>query len=114
MTPDADRRAFLRAIADAPDDDAPRLLFADWLDEHAKSDADRARAEFVRLSCASKPKVRITKPEQEWLAANWPRLVPTLTRRLTSLGWNLDGRQWTGRRLKLFAYESRRRAVPLQ
>lgn len=25
---------FLRAILDAPDDDAPRLAFADWLDEH--------------------------------------------------------------------------------
>ena len=26
-------RAFLRSILEAPDDDAPRLIFADWLDE---------------------------------------------------------------------------------
>src|SRR5690348_3164124 len=26
--------AWLRAIADAPDDDAPRLAYADWLEEH--------------------------------------------------------------------------------
>jgi uncharacterized protein (TIGR02996 family) len=25
---------FLRAICESPDDDAPRLVFADWLDEH--------------------------------------------------------------------------------
>jgi uncharacterized protein (TIGR02996 family) len=37
--------AFLRAIIADPDDDAPRLIYADWLDE--QSDADRA--EFIRL-----------------------------------------------------------------
>jgi uncharacterized protein (TIGR02996 family) len=28
--------AFIRAILAAPNDDAPRLIFADWLDEHDK------------------------------------------------------------------------------
>src|SRR5207344_2104774 len=37
--------AFLRAILAHPDDDAPRLIYADWLDE--QGDADRA--EFIRL-----------------------------------------------------------------
>ena len=45
MTPDANRIVFLRAIADAPDDDTPRLVYADWLDEHGATDADRVRAE---------------------------------------------------------------------
>jgi uncharacterized protein (TIGR02996 family) len=36
---------FLRAILDAPDDDGPRLVYADWLDERG----DHARAEFIRL-----------------------------------------------------------------
>jgi uncharacterized protein (TIGR02996 family) len=36
---------FLRAICDAPDDDAPRLIYADWLDENGDSE----RAEFIRL-----------------------------------------------------------------
>jgi uncharacterized protein (TIGR02996 family) len=42
MTDDAD--ALLRAVLAAPDDDAPRLIYADWLDEHG----DPARAEFIR------------------------------------------------------------------
>ena len=28
-----DDEAFIRAIVDAPGDDAPRLIYADWLDE---------------------------------------------------------------------------------
>jgi uncharacterized protein (TIGR02996 family) len=47
-----DGYALLRAIEAAPDDDLPRLAYADWLEEHAASDADRARAEFIRLQCA--------------------------------------------------------------
>ncbi|MGL4424542.1 MAG: TIGR02996 domain-containing protein, partial [Gemmataceae bacterium] len=42
---DADH--FLAAIAAAPDDDTPRLIYADWLDDHA----DSARAEFIRIQC---------------------------------------------------------------
>jgi uncharacterized protein (TIGR02996 family) len=38
----------LRAVLDAPEDDAPRLIYADWLDENGQP----ARAEFVRLQCA--------------------------------------------------------------
>jgi uncharacterized protein (TIGR02996 family) len=43
----ADRAAFLRAIAENPDDDLPRLVYADWLDEHGEP----ARAEFIRVQC---------------------------------------------------------------
>jgi uncharacterized protein (TIGR02996 family) len=39
------REPFLRAICENPDDDAPRLVYADWLDEHG----DAERAEFIRL-----------------------------------------------------------------
>jgi uncharacterized protein (TIGR02996 family) len=38
------RQAFLRDILDHPDDDVPRRVFADWLDEHGEAD----RAEFIR------------------------------------------------------------------
>lgn len=41
----SDRRAFLDAIAAAPEDDAPQLVFADWLDERG----DAAAAELLRL-----------------------------------------------------------------
>lgn len=37
--------ALYRNICDHPDDDAPRLIYADWLEEHG----DRARAEFIRV-----------------------------------------------------------------
>lgn len=33
----SDAKAFLRVICEYPDDDLPRLVFADWLDEHAGS-----------------------------------------------------------------------------
>ena len=42
-----DHDALLRAIQDAPDDDAPRLVHADWLEEHGQPQ----RAEFIRLQC---------------------------------------------------------------
>jgi uncharacterized protein (TIGR02996 family) len=40
--------AFLEDIIENPDDDAPRLVFADWLDDNG----DPERAEFIRLQCA--------------------------------------------------------------
>ncbi len=39
--------AFLQDILDDPDDDAPRLIFADWLEEHG----ELLRAEFIRADC---------------------------------------------------------------
>jgi uncharacterized protein (TIGR02996 family) len=31
-------KAFLQAIIENPDDDAPRLIYADWLDENGQSE----------------------------------------------------------------------------
>jgi uncharacterized protein (TIGR02996 family) len=42
-----DRSSFLRAILANPDEDAPRLIYADWLEE--QGDADQA--EFIRVQC---------------------------------------------------------------
>lgn len=42
-----DQAAFLKAICAEPEDDTPRLVYADWLDE--QGDADRA--EFIRVQC---------------------------------------------------------------
>src|SRR4051795_10357418 len=39
--------ALLQAILDEPDDDAPRLIYADWLEERGDP-----RAEFIRAQCA--------------------------------------------------------------
>jgi uncharacterized protein (TIGR02996 family) len=46
-----DGYALLRAIEANPAEDTPRLVYADWLDENAASDSDRARAEFIRVQC---------------------------------------------------------------
>jgi uncharacterized protein (TIGR02996 family) len=48
------KNALLRAVFENPDDDAPRLAYADRLEQHG----DAARAEFIRLnhrarSCSS-------------------------------------------------------------
>jgi uncharacterized protein (TIGR02996 family) len=47
MPSDATRDALLAAIVAEPEDDVPRLVFADWCDEHG----DPARAEFIRVQC---------------------------------------------------------------
>src|SRR5262245_36899597 len=39
--------AFLQDILEHPDDDTPRLVYADWLDDHG----DPERAEFIRVQC---------------------------------------------------------------
>jgi uncharacterized protein (TIGR02996 family) len=44
---EAVRKGFFRSIEAAPDDDSPRLVYADWLEEHG----DDARAEFIRVQC---------------------------------------------------------------
>jgi uncharacterized protein (TIGR02996 family) len=46
--PMTEHNAFLRAIAASPDENAPRLVFADWLEEQGEPD----RAEFIRTQCA--------------------------------------------------------------
>ena len=43
----ADEEALYRAILEAPEDDAPRLVYADWLEEHGRPQW----AEFIRLQC---------------------------------------------------------------
>src|SRR5262245_56805489 len=45
-----DLASLLSACKETPDDDAPRLVLADWLEEHGDEEG-RARAEFVRVQC---------------------------------------------------------------
>ncbi len=40
-------RAFLDDVREHPDDDVPRLVFADWLDDHGQGE----RADFIRVQC---------------------------------------------------------------
>jgi uncharacterized protein (TIGR02996 family) len=65
--------SFLRAIADEPDDDTCRLVFADWLEEHGDW-----RAEFFRLDCRLK---QLTTDDEGYndLKGRWDELWARLT-----------------------------------
>ncbi len=71
-----ERDALLAAVCAAPDDDLPRLVFADWCDENGAAD----RAEFIRVQIELEKGVKgkkltaLRKREQELLTgygAEW-------------------------------------------
>lgn len=80
MTDDAD--ALLRAVLTAPDDDAPRLVYADWLDEHgdpARAAFIRAQVELARPSTDRSRRQHLVQTEQTLLRANgsdWSAWLP--------------------------------------
>jgi uncharacterized protein (TIGR02996 family) len=45
------RDDMLAAIRADPDDDAPRLIYADWLLEHGAGDDDRRLGELIQIEC---------------------------------------------------------------
>lgn len=55
----SDEPALLGAIRANPDEDTPRLVYADWLQEHG----DDERAEYIRLKCAV---ARTPKTDPAW------------------------------------------------
>src|SRR5262245_26763055 len=71
---------FLRAVFAAPDDDAPRLVYADWLEEHGET----PHAELIRAQCALD---RMPVPEQ-FRSPLWPRLNPIW--RSCEAEWSLE------------------------
>src|SRR4051812_47145684 len=46
-----DEQALLAEVTARSGGSLPRLVYADWLDQHAHSQDDRAFAEFIRLEC---------------------------------------------------------------
>lgn len=71
MHPEAD--AFLDAIFDTPDDDTPRLVYADWLAEHGQEHY----AQFIRLQCAAaRHPLWSDEANRLWeeIGRVWPRL----------------------------------------
>lgn len=70
--------AFLPGITGDPDDDTPRLIFADWLDDTDKED-NRLRADLIRVQC-----------ELAKLLAGDPRRL-ALERREAELLWHEQG-----------------------
>src|SRR5262245_49018815 len=63
----SDEAAFLAAILANPDEDTPRLVYADWLDEQGGT-SNVARAEYIRLEidfARNFPEVRWSKEKDE-------------------------------------------------
>jgi uncharacterized protein (TIGR02996 family) len=52
--------AFLREIIEHPDEDAPRLAYANYLEKHGDAD----RAEFIRVQCE---RSRLWRDDPRWL-----------------------------------------------
>ncbi|MFO0825950.1 MAG: TIGR02996 domain-containing protein [Gemmataceae bacterium] len=85
LLPMNEREALLRAVCENPDDDTPRLVFADWLDEHDEPE----RAEFIRLQVAAAlhpagSSARLHKEHRptamlRTYEAEWRRELPTST-----------------------------------
>src|SRR5262245_59586488 len=70
----ADEESFLVAIKAAPADDAPRLIYADWLDENGRNQ----QAELIRVECQFRStKVRLDSllktTHHDWLARVFPK-----------------------------------------
>jgi uncharacterized protein (TIGR02996 family) len=85
---DSEQDALLEAIFATPADDTPRLVYADWLDEHSEPEY----AEFIRvqIECARQPSPSLRKPierrEREvWktIKRKWGDLLapPTIVRK---------------------------------
>jgi uncharacterized protein (TIGR02996 family) len=78
------KRSFLADILANPEDDTPRLVFADWLDEHDQSE----RADFIRVQVelakmpGDDPRRAPLKQREEQLrkahAGRWRRQLPRL------------------------------------
>jgi uncharacterized protein (TIGR02996 family) len=64
-----DHEAFVREILEHPDDDAPRLIYADWLEERGDP-----RGEFIRVQCAL-ARLPTGDPHREPLALRERRLL---------------------------------------
>ena len=78
---------FLEDICEHPDDDAPRLVLADWLEDHGDEEG-RARAEFIRVQIE---KEREPAGSRRWWELGW-REEAIL--RMHYRGWLAEAPAW--------------------
>lgn len=87
-----EKLALLRTIAANPDDDTPRLIYADWLDETG-DETNRARAELIRLDIHINSLPPGSEERRQMRSHDWARMLP-----LASAWWSelpvLDGVTW--------------------
>jgi uncharacterized protein (TIGR02996 family) len=63
---DAERDRFLAAVLEAPEDEAPRLVYADWLQQR-----NDPRGEFIAVQCEIARLAQLAKKEQEELGLDY-------------------------------------------
>jgi uncharacterized protein (TIGR02996 family) len=85
MSADAEP-AFLEDILDHPDDDTPRLVYADWLEDRGERD-DEARAEFIRVQCHQARPARENEALRPWLRLRNVQLLREFESRWLPGGW---------------------------
>lgn len=56
------RQALLKAVLAAPDDDLPRLVYADWLEENGQQVA----ADYIRIACAGDAVTTLEYSRRHW------------------------------------------------
>ena len=89
----SDEKALLAAIWEHPHDDAPRLVYADWLEETGDR-SKVARAEFIRLQCEfawldeDDPGYRLGRAEANELVKQWGATWKT------GIPRNMRGAKW--------------------
>lgn len=90
-----ERRALMWSVLANPDEDTPRLAFADWLDEHGDAH-DRARAAFIRFQIdeAKQNKyeglqlVPLIALTEEWLKPLDPLVGKVITYPPNQIAWS--------------------------
>ena len=70
MIPRPEVIGLLEHIKQQPDDCSLRLILADWLEDHAEHDADRARAEILRFQVRGGPDPGVRRL-QSTFASHW-------------------------------------------
>jgi uncharacterized protein (TIGR02996 family) len=94
--------AFLEAIREAPQDDTPRLVYADWLDDQGEHE----RAEFIRVQCElaqmavfndyrrelqGRQRQLLARHGAKWLTQEWPEATnPVVDMRTFERGFVAD------------------------
>ena len=75
LTSPAEQVALFKGILWAPEDDSPRLIYSDWLDEHGEA----LRAYFIRIQCAL-ARLKEDHPIRPVLQAHESQLIEAATK----------------------------------
>jgi uncharacterized protein (TIGR02996 family) len=78
------QQALFQAVLDAPEDDAPRLVYADWLEDHGQAERGqliRVQCELARLPASDPQRQRLQRQEVSLLRGRkkqWKAELPVL------------------------------------